>query len=102
MEMTVETPSPSGLPLLGNITSIDPKIPLGFYGVARRTVCECKGATTLPRIVYREGDRKHQHDIEVMRDTAREVLDARKADGSTRKDLLIVMLEGVDKRRARR
>jgi cytochrome P450/NADPH-cytochrome P450 reductase len=29
MAGTVEVPSPSGLPLLGNITSIDPKFPLG-------------------------------------------------------------------------
>jgi cytochrome P450/NADPH-cytochrome P450 reductase len=50
----------------------------------------------LPGVVYRERDRKYQHDIETMRNTAREVLDARKADGSTRKDLLTAMLEGVD------
>jgi cytochrome P450/NADPH-cytochrome P450 reductase len=29
MAGTVEIPSPSGLPLLGNITSIDPKFPSG-------------------------------------------------------------------------
>lgn len=29
MAGTVEIPSPSGLPLLGNITSIDPEFPLG-------------------------------------------------------------------------
>ncbi|KAJ9425993.1 cytochrome P450 [Fusarium oxysporum] len=50
----------------------------------------------LPGIVYRDRDRKYQQDIEIMRDTAREVLEARKADGSTRKDLLAAMLEGVD------
>ncbi|KAF4472142.1 hypothetical protein FALBO_950 [Fusarium albosuccineum] len=50
----------------------------------------------LPGIVYRERDRKYQADIETMRNTAKEVLDARKAGGSTRKDLLTAMLEGVD------
>ncbi|WAO87403.1 Bifunctional cytochrome P450/NADPH--P450 reductase [Fusarium falciforme] len=50
----------------------------------------------LPGIVYRERDRKYQQDIETMRSTAKEVLDARKAGGSTRKDLLTAMLEGVD------
>ncbi|CAJ0538636.1 Ff.00g066510.m01.CDS01 [Fusarium sp. VM40] len=50
----------------------------------------------LPGVVYRERDRKYQYDIEIMRSTARGVLDARKADGTTRKDLLTAMLEGVD------
>ncbi|EWZ28976.1 cytochrome P450 [Fusarium oxysporum Fo47] len=50
----------------------------------------------LPGIVYRERDRKYQQDIDTLRSTAKEVLDARKAGGSTRKDLLTAMLEGVD------
>ncbi|CEI42202.1 unnamed protein product [Fusarium venenatum] len=50
----------------------------------------------LPGIVYRDRNRKYQNDIETMRSTAKEVLEARKADGGTRKDLLTAMLEGVD------
>ncbi|KAM0548780.1 hypothetical protein ACHAPJ_009776 [Fusarium lateritium] len=50
----------------------------------------------LPGIVYRDRNRKYQEDIETMRNTAKGVLEARKADGGTRKDLLTAMLEGVD------
>ncbi|KAM0490438.1 hypothetical protein ACHAP8_011541 [Fusarium lateritium] len=50
----------------------------------------------LPEIVYRDRNRKYQNDIETMRSTAKEVLEARKADGGTRKDLLTAMLEGID------
>ncbi|KAF7551931.1 hypothetical protein G7Z17_g4675 [Cylindrodendrum hubeiense] len=51
----------------------------------------------LPAMVYRARDEKLMSDIEVMRSTAKEVLEARKAeDNSERKDLLDAMLKGVD------
>lgn len=52
----------------------------------------------LPAIFYREIDRKYQQDIQVMRQTALDVIKARKAHPSDRKDLLSAMLEGVDPR----
>ncbi|KAH7156720.1 cytochrome P450 [Dactylonectria macrodidyma] len=51
----------------------------------------------LPAIVYRARDEKLTSDIEVMRSTAKEVLESRKAGNSSeRKDLLDAMLRGVD------
>ncbi|KAH8734360.1 cytochrome P450 [Ilyonectria robusta] len=51
----------------------------------------------LPAIVYRARDDKLMSDIEVMRTTAKDVLEARKAENSSeRKDLLDAMLQGVD------
>ncbi|KAF9880149.1 hypothetical protein CkaCkLH20_02103 [Colletotrichum karsti] len=52
----------------------------------------------LPGVFFRGRDQKFSDDIEVLRSTAREVLEARKAEGerSTRRDLLTAMLEGVD------
>lgn len=50
----------------------------------------------LPGIVYRNQDQKFFADIEVLRKTAQGVLEARRAGHSNRKDLLTVMLNGVD------
>ncbi|KAK7421191.1 hypothetical protein QQX98_002321 [Neonectria punicea] len=50
----------------------------------------------LPAFVYRTREEKFRNDIEVMRSTAKEVLEARKAGNSDRKDLLEAMLSGVD------
>ncbi|KAK2037420.1 bifunctional P-450:NADPH-P450 reductase [Colletotrichum somersetense] len=52
----------------------------------------------LPSFFYRGKDQKFFDDIHVLRRTANEVLQARKAEGSLdkRKDLLSVMLNGVD------
>lgn len=47
-------------------------------------------------LFYREADRKYQANVDLMRKTANEVLQERKANPSTRKDLLQAMLEGVD------
>jgi cytochrome P450/NADPH-cytochrome P450 reductase len=54
----------------------------------------------LSGFLYREQDRKFQENIETMRQTAKEVLDARReaGDKSDRKDLLWAMLDGVDTR----
>ena len=54
----------------------------------------------LPSIFYRGKDRRFFSDIEVLRQTADEVLQARKAEGDLdqRKDLLSAMLDGVDPR----
>lgn len=49
-----------------------------------------------PSLFYRETDRKYQENIDLMRRTADEVLQARKSQGSHRRDLLQAMLEGVD------
>jgi cytochrome P450/NADPH-cytochrome P450 reductase len=50
----------------------------------------------LPSIVYRARDYKFEQDISVLRTTAKEVLESRKATKSDRRDLLTAMLEGVD------
>lgn len=50
----------------------------------------------LPSFLYRSQDEKYMADIEVLRQTARSVLDARKAGKTDRKDLLSAMLSGVD------
>jgi cytochrome P450/NADPH-cytochrome P450 reductase len=47
-------------------------------------------------LFYRDVDRKYQLNIDLMRQTADEVLQVRKSRGSHRKDLLQAMLEGVD------
>lgn len=50
----------------------------------------------LPSMFFRTKDQKYTADIKVMRDTAREVLETRKAGQSDRHDLLSAMIEGVD------
>ncbi|KAI0198880.1 bifunctional P-450:NADPH-P450 reductase [Astrocystis sublimbata] len=50
----------------------------------------------LPSFFYRADDAKFWEDIETMRSTAQEVLDARKTNPIDRKDLLNAMLNGVD------
>jgi cytochrome P450/NADPH-cytochrome P450 reductase len=50
----------------------------------------------LPSLFYRSQDQKYDEDIKVLRDTAKEVLEARKAGKSDRRDLLAAMLEGAD------
>ncbi|KAL8306505.1 hypothetical protein RB597_002994 [Gaeumannomyces tritici] len=51
----------------------------------------------LPSLFYRSQDQKFDSDIEILRTTAREVLESRKGgEGGERKDLLHAMLQGVD------
>ncbi|TDZ38726.1 Bifunctional cytochrome P450/NADPH--P450 reductase [Colletotrichum spinosum] len=52
----------------------------------------------LPGVFFRGRDQKFNDDIEILRSTAREVLESRKTEGdkSSRRDLLTAMLEGVD------
>ncbi|KAI2622619.1 bifunctional P-450:NADPH-P450 reductase [Xylaria nigripes] len=50
----------------------------------------------LPTFFYRTEDSKYWADIEILRNTAKEVLEARKANPSDRKDLLNAMLNGRD------
>ncbi|KAL4939088.1 hypothetical protein BDV06DRAFT_231292 [Aspergillus oleicola] len=50
----------------------------------------------LPAAFYRGRDQKFQDDIAVLRDTAQNVLEARKAGKSDRNDLLDAMLRGID------
>ncbi|KAI1369012.1 bifunctional P-450:NADPH-P450 reductase [Xylaria arbuscula] len=50
----------------------------------------------LPSFFYRADDAKYFEDISVLRDTAQEVLEARKRNPDNRKDLLNAMLKGVD------
>jgi cytochrome P450/NADPH-cytochrome P450 reductase len=50
----------------------------------------------LPSWFYRNDDAKYWNDIEILRQTAQEVLDARKKNPDDRKDLLNAMLKGVD------
>ncbi|KAI1424799.1 bifunctional P-450:NADPH-P450 reductase [Xylaria sp. FL1777] len=50
----------------------------------------------LPSFFYRADDAKYWNDIAVLRDTAQEVLEARKKNPENRKDLLNAMLNGVD------
>lgn len=47
-------------------------------------------------LFYREADEKYNEDIAMLRDTAEDVLQARKANPTERKDLLSAMLDGVD------
>lgn len=50
----------------------------------------------IPSWFYRNEDAKYWENVEVMQKTAQEVLNARKEQGSDRKDLLQAMLDGVD------
>ncbi|KAI0406406.1 bifunctional P-450:NADPH-P450 reductase [Xylaria palmicola] len=50
----------------------------------------------LPSFFYRTDDAKYWQDIETLRNTAQEVLEARKKHPDDRKDLLNAMLNGVD------
>ena len=51
----------------------------------------------LPAFLYHAQDQKYEADIKVLRETAKGVLEARKAGGTAdRKDLLSAMLNGVD------
>jgi cytochrome P450 / NADPH-cytochrome P450 reductase len=50
----------------------------------------------LPSFFYRADDAKYWENIEVLRSTAQEVLDARKKNPNDRKDLMNAMLNGVD------
>ena len=51
----------------------------------------------LPAFLYHSQDQKYEADIQVLRETAKGVLEARKAGGTAgRKDLLSAMLNGVD------
>lgn len=50
----------------------------------------------LPSMFFRTKDQKYEADIKVMRDTAREVLKARKTGLGDRHDLLSAMMKGVD------
>ncbi|KAI1129854.1 bifunctional P-450:NADPH-P450 reductase [Nemania abortiva] len=50
----------------------------------------------LPSFFYRADDAQYWKDIEVLRNTAQEVLEARKKNPDDRKDLLNAMLNGVD------
>ncbi|KAH6629738.1 cytochrome P450 [Boeremia exigua] len=50
----------------------------------------------IPSMFYRTKDQKYEADIKVMRDTAREVLEARKEGHTDRHDLLAAMMKGVD------
>lgn len=50
----------------------------------------------LPSAFYRAKDQKFNDDIQILRTTAREVLESRKEGKSDRRDLLTAMLEGVD------
>ncbi|KAI1826916.1 bifunctional P-450:NADPH-P450 reductase [Xylaria intraflava] len=56
----------------------------------------------LPSFFYRADDTKYWEDIEVLRKTAQEVLDARKKNPNDRKDLLSAMLAGVDSKTGKR
>lgn len=57
-----------------------------------------KSRRPLPAIFYREADRIFQQNIDIMRKTADDVLNARKQNPSDRKDLLAAMLDSVDRR----
>jgi cytochrome P450/NADPH-cytochrome P450 reductase len=50
----------------------------------------------LASILYRQANQKYEEDIQVLRETAQGVLDARKKHPATRKDLVSAMLDGVD------
>src|SRR5690606_33192207 len=50
----------------------------------------------LPEFFYRAKDDKFAADIEILRSTARGVLEARRAGSEDRKDLLAAMLNGRD------
>ncbi|KAL8388716.1 hypothetical protein RB599_010054 [Gaeumannomyces hyphopodioides] len=74
-----------------------------MYAVLREA--SMKTMRFLPSIFYQSEDRKYQKNIKLLRSTAREVLDARKAlpEGTeTRKDLLSAMLRGVDPKTGRK
>lgn len=50
----------------------------------------------LPPIFYRAADQKYWEDIAILQKTADDVLQARKANPTDRKDLMSAMLDGVD------
>lgn len=50
----------------------------------------------LPSVFYSAKDKKYAADIDILRTTAREVLESRKAGGDDRHDLLNAMMKGVD------
>jgi len=56
----------------------------------------------LPSFFYRTEDAKYWGDIETLRKTAQEVLEARKNNPDDRKDLLNAMLNGVDTKTGKR
>ncbi|KAI0393231.1 bifunctional P-450:NADPH-P450 reductase [Xylariaceae sp. FL0594] len=56
----------------------------------------------LPSFFYRAQDAKYWDDIETLRKTAQEVLEARKNSPNDRKDLLNAMLNGVDSKTGKR
>ncbi|KAL2813045.1 cytochrome P450 [Aspergillus cavernicola] len=56
----------------------------------------------LPGIFFRGRDQKFRDDIAVLRNTALQVLEARKAGQSDRNDLLAAMLRGVDSKTGRK
>lgn len=58
--------------------------------------CGKRPNRVLPSFFYRAEDAKFWEDIEVLRQTAEEVLEARKNNPNDRKDLLNAMLNGVD------
>ena len=60
---------------------------------------ECGSRVWRPPLMsffYRDADEKYNEDIAMLRDTAEDVLKARKANPTDRKDLLTAMLDGVD------
>ncbi|KAJ3457900.1 hypothetical protein MRS44_012009 [Fusarium solani] len=64
-----------------------------------------KGMRVLPSIFYQSEDHKYHENINLLRSTAREVLDARKSlpeGADSRKDLLTAMLRGVDPKTGRK
>jgi cytochrome P450 / NADPH-cytochrome P450 reductase len=64
-----------------------------------------KGVRVLPSIFYQSEDRKYRENIKLLRSTAREVLESRKAlpeGADVRKDLLSAMLRGVDPKTGRK
>lgn len=60
------------------------------------TACGRRPNRVLPSFFYRADDAKFWEDIRVLRETAQNVLDARKKNPDGRKDLLNAMLNGVD------
>jgi cytochrome P450 / NADPH-cytochrome P450 reductase len=56
----------------------------------------------LPSFFYRTDDARYWEDIETLRKTAQEVLEARKINPNDRKDLLNAMLNGVDTKTGKR
>ncbi|CAG9983870.1 unnamed protein product [Clonostachys byssicola] len=62
-----------------------------------------RGTRSLPGMFYRSEAQKFDKDIEIMRSTAQEVLDARKSGQTVRDhDLLAAMLKGIDSQTGQR